>query len=263
MESNQQINPPLKENSPGPNEITIMIMGSIGKIHSFTVSRRVLVWLSILLLIYILISLFIISRYIGISSSFRSQSVSLDEAKEKYEQMDKDLLKAQQRAANLEAYIESTGKHMEEGGTTVRMQPGSAPDRTVIDTAGGGSEQAKRSVDVEGWDIRQLNSGVVIDFRLVNITSGVGAVEGYMHILVSDRNNNFPSTWNAPSKEVRNGVPAEFRTGEHFIIQRFKQYHREFTSGSSFGPPSHIRILAYDSSGNLILEKEYEVNNVS
>jgi hypothetical protein len=263
MEGNQRINSSLKENSPGPREITIMIMGSIGRIRSFTISRRILLWSSIFLSFYILLSLFIISRYISIRSRFREQSVTIEEIKEKYEVMEKDLLKAQQRAVNLEAYIESTRNQKGEDNTVPGQgQAPAALASTAVDASGKGSVQTKLSVDIEGLDIRRLNSAVAIDFRLVNITSGPGAVEGYLHVIVRDKNGNFPLKWNEPSKEVRNGFPAEFRRGEHFIIQRFKQYHREFTSDGSVGMPAHIKILAYDPSGNLILIKEYEVNDV-
>jgi len=262
MEGNQRINSSLKENAPGPHEITIMIMGSIGRIRSFTISRRILLWSSIILVLYSLFSLFIIGRHFSMSSRFRDQSITIKEITEKFEGMEKGLLKAQQRTANLEAYIESTSKQMEAGGTAARVQSRPAGDMTVIDMSGERSEQAKRSVDIEGLGIRRLDSGVVLDFRLVSVTSGTGAAEGYLHIIVRDKDGNFPSVWNAPSKEVRNGLPAEFRSGEHFIIQRFKQYHREFTSDGSVGMPAQIRILAYDPSGDIILEKEYEVNDV-
>jgi len=263
MENNQRITSSLKKNSPGSHEITIMIMGSTGRIRSFTISRRILLWSSLFLSFYILLSLFIISRFVDIRFRFRAQSARLEKIEEKYEGMEKDLLKARQRTINLEAYIESTRKLVEEGSTNTAQPPDvAAVDKSNINAAGKVGEQAPVSVDVEGLDIRRLNSGVVIDFRLVNMASGVGAIEGYMHIIVSDQNNNFPSIWNAPSKEFRNGLPLEFRSGEHFIIQRFKQYHREFTSDSSFGTPARIRILVYDLSGNLIFTKEYEVKHV-
>jgi hypothetical protein len=253
----------MRENIPGSHEITIMIMGSIGRIRSFTISRRILLWSSIFLFFYILISLFIIGRFIDTRSRYRAKSYRLKEITEKYDVTSKELLKARQYAANLEAYINTTSDQKETGGTIQgEGQAAAGRDRSVSSASTKGSEQTAKSVEIEGLNIRKLNSGVVVDFRLVNMNSGVGAVEGYMHVIVSDKNNNFPSAWNAPSKEVRNGLPSDFRSGEHFIIQRFKQYHREFTSGSS-GMPVSISILAYDPSGALLLKREYEVNNVS
>ena len=262
MEGNQQINSPLKEDSPKANEITIMIMGNIGKIRSFTVSRRVLLWSSILLLIYILLSLFIIVRFIDVRYRFSMQSEMVKNFKERYNGMEKDLLKAQQRATNLEAYIESTKQKKEDVGTVeVQGAADASADKPAVKTDEKAGGQTTKSVEIEGLDIRRMDSVVVVDFRLINMTSGDGAVEGYMHIIVSDKNNNFPSVWNAPSRDVRNGLPSEFRSGERFIIQRFKQYHREFTSDGSSGAPASIRILAYDPSGNLILMREYEVKD--
>lgn len=266
LEGDQQVTsstPSVKEVSSESREITIMIMKKVGKIRSFTISRRVLLWLSVFLSLYILFSLFVISRFMDMRFRFLDQSNRFAEIEEKYKNMEKDLLKAQQRAANLDAYIESTMREEGvEGTPSVQSPDVAAVDRPIVAAPEKVIEQATYSVDIEGLDIRKLDSGVVIDFRLTNTASGNEAVEGYMHIIVSDQYNNYPSVWNSPSREVKNGLPSQYRTGERFIIQRFKQYHREFTSESSFGIPARIKILAYDPSGNLILMKEYEVQDV-
>lgn len=266
MEGDQQVASSTsspKETSPGSREITIMIMRKVGRIRSFTISRRALLWLTVFLFLYILFSLFIISRFIDIRYRFRYHSERLADIEEKYNNMEKDLLKAQQRAANLDAYIESTiGRDGEEGTTLVQPADVVAEERPTVTETEKATDQTAKSVDIEGLDIRKLDSGIVIDFRLTNTSSGNEAVEGYMHIIVSDQYNNYPSVWNAPSREVKDGLPLQYRSGERFIIQRFKQYHREFTSESSFGMPALIKILAYDTSGNLILMKEYEVKDV-
>jgi len=251
-----------KEAAPGSGDITIMIMKKVGRIRSFTISHRILLWLSVCLSLYILLSLFIISRYVDMRYRFRDQFKRLSSFEEKYNNMEKDLLKAQQRAANLEAYIEST-MHQEGEAGTITFQPPEIPavEQPAL-TAPQVVGQASYSVDIEGLDIRKLDSGIVMDFRLTNTGSGTDTVEGYMHIIVSDQYNNYPSIWNSPSRDIKNGIPSQYRSGERFIIQRFKQYHREFTSQSSFGPPARITILAYDPSGNLILMKEYEVQDV-
>jgi hypothetical protein len=262
MEGNQRINSSMKETPSGPREITIMIMGSIGRIRSFTISSRILLWSSIILLLYILLSLFIISRHIIISNRFSDQSVAIQEIREKYEAMGKDLLTAQQRAANLEAYIESIGKKSEGSAALGQGQTSAASGDISGDGAGKSGNQSTAAVDIEDLEIRKLNASLAVDFRLVSKASGTGAIEGYLHIIVMDKNGDFPPAWNAPSKVVQNERPSEFRSGEHFFIQRFKQYHREFASGGAAGMPAKIRILAYDPSGNVILEMEYGVDGV-
>jgi len=263
MDRDQQIAQSLKENSPGSQEITIMIMGSIGRIRSFTVSRRILLWSCLFLFFYTLISLFIINRYVNIRSLYRIQADRLKDVEEKYDGMEKDLLKAQQHAANLELFFKNTEQKGTGGAIQDEGRTASAMDRSGSNAPGVGNEKTSKSVDIEDLNIRRADSGIVVDFKLVNMDSGERAVEGYMHILVSDKNNNFPSVWNAPSKGIKNGLPSEYRSGEHFVIQRFKQYHREFISDNSTEMPASISILAYDTSGNLIIKRVYEVNNVS
>lgn len=265
MDGDQQVassTPSPKEASPGSRDITIMIMKKVGRIRSFTISHRILLWLSLFLSLYILSSLFIISRFMDMRYRFRDQSKRLADFEEKYNNMEKDLLRAQQRAANLDAYIESTmHKEGAEGTAPIQTPDITAVQQPSVTVPENVMGQASYSVDIEGLDIRKLDSGIVIDFRLTNTGSGTDAVEGYMHIIVSDQYNNYPSIWNSTSREIKNGIPSQYRSGERFIIQRFKQYHREFTSQSSFGMPARITILAYDPSGNLILMKEYEVQD--
>jgi len=261
MDSDQKISQSIKENSPGAEEITIMIMGNIGRIRSFTVSRRILLWVLLSLFFYIILSLFIINRFIDIRSRYKTIANKQKEIEEKYDGMEKDLLSAQQHAANLESYFKKMEGKNTGSETQASVQNSPSQDRETGSTPGTGSDVTSKFVDIEGLNIRKVDSGVVIDFKLVNMNSGEKAMEGYMHILVSDRNNNFPSVWNAPSRDVKNGIPSEFRSGEHFVIQRFKQYHREFMSDNSTETPSNIIILAYDMSGNLIIKKV--VRNVS
>ncbi|MBN1627101.1 MAG: hypothetical protein JW944_11305 [Deltaproteobacteria bacterium] len=265
MDGDQQVTSATtfpKEAPPGSHDITIMIMKKVGRIRSFTISYCILFWLSIFLSLYFLFSLFIISHYMDMRYRYRNQSKSLADLEEKYNNMEKGLLKAQQRAANLEAYIEST-THKEEAKDTAPVQMPDIPaeKQSTVTAPEKIIAPASYSVDIEGLDIRKSDPGIVIDFRLTNTSSGTDAVEGYLHIIVSDQYNNYPSIWNSPSREITDGIPSQYRSGERFIIQRFKQYHREFTSESSFGVPARITIIAYDPSGNLILRKEFEVRD--
>ena len=262
MEGNQQITASLKENSPGSDEITIMIMGNVGRIRSFTISRRILLWASVFLLIYILLSLFVIIRFINVSSRYGALSERLKDINEKYDRMEKDFLEAKQHAANLDAYL-GTREQKEKSSTIQRaVEAVPAGDKPTAVVSEKGNEIKQESVDIEGLNIRRSDKGVVIDFKLVNMNLEETPVEGYVHIIVSNKNNNFPETWNEPSKEIRNGQPSDYRSGEHFTIQRFKQFHREFMSNSVSGTPSSISIQAYNPSGELILKKVYDVNNL-
>jgi len=264
MDSAQRIISFLKENASGSHKITITVMGSIGRIRSFTISRRILLGASIFFILYILLSLFIINRFIDVRARYRVLSDKVEKTENNYNEMEKTLLKAQQHAANLEAYIATATEQKEESNTIPGKEPALAAGGKAIITADEkGNKETSKSVDIEGVTLRRLNSGVAIDFRLVNMNSGVGAIEGYMHIIATDKNNNSPQAWNTPSGELKNGLPSDYRSGEHFIIQRFKLYHREFMTDVSFGTPASIRILAYDPSGNLILTRDYEVGNVS
>lgn len=264
MDSNQQVESPQKENLPLSNTISIMIMAGIGRICTFTISRRFLMGAALFFLFYILFSIFIISEFFTLRLRHRALSDRFEEVENKYNDIEKDLLHARQRAANFEAYIESIGEQKEERDIIPVEVPqeASAGDKSIGATEIG-IEVMTDLVDVEGLTIKKLDTGLSVDFRLTNIDSGIDAIEGFVHIMVYDKNNNLPTIWNSSSRYTEDGLPSDFRSGQRFVIHRFKQYHREFMADNTLGMPETISILAYDTVGNLIFKRDYDVNDVS
>jgi len=131
-----------------------------------------------------------------------------------------------------------------------------------VDKEGGDKGDLPNSVDITDFVIKREDSGMNVDFRLVNTIEAENAVEGYMHIIAMDKGNKYPSGWNNARDELQNGLPVDFRSGQRFFIQRFKSYHRRFNMNSNSELPEAIRVLVYSQSGELLLKKEFEVDNV-
>ncbi len=64
-----------KGRHPGCKEYTIMLIGSIGKIHSFKVSRKLLIYIVAFLFFYILISIYVIYLFLGSYSENREKAL--------------------------------------------------------------------------------------------------------------------------------------------------------------------------------------------
>ncbi len=110
---------------------------------------------------------------------------------------------------------------------------------------------------------RRVNSELILDFKMTNNLAEQNPAEGYVHIIVLDKDKECLSAWNQTESRLSNCYPADYRSGQQFLIQRFKTYQRRFKISPDSALPSFIRILVYDRSGKKILEKEFPVTNVS
>jgi len=109
---------------------------------------------------------------------------------------------------------------------------------------------------------RMGEQGLTVECKLANNMAEQGPAEGYIHIYAIDKNGEYPPEWNKYAERLKNGIPSDYKTGQEFLIQRFKSYHRQYKMLADFELPSFIRILVYDRSGQKILEKEIPVIDV-
>jgi len=102
---------------------------------------------------------------------------------------------------------------------------------------------------------------MLVSFRLVNTQPGDSSVGGYLHILAKGKQSDPPKEWAYPPEKVANGYPENYRNGQVFTIQRFKPIQGRFNLGQSLESPSSVRVLIYDQSGAIILQKDFEVSS--
>jgi len=124
-------------------------------------------------------------------------------------------------------------------------------------------EQAADLVDVKDMVIQKEGAAMVVNFKLVNMQPGETAVKGYIHILGKGKSTDSPEEWTYPKQELQNGMPLNYKRGQLFLIQRFKPIQGKFILYQREEAPSVVKVLVYDRSGATILDKEFEVENVS
>jgi len=261
-----------KGRRPDCKEYTIMLIGSIGKIHSFKISRRLLVCILGFLIPYILISIFVIYLYFGLYAENREKSLVIknleSELNEKKRAIDQNRLYTE----GLEDYIKRLSK--EADGSIKTGQPKDidkkqeaasiAPDnKDVKGDAPPEKETSGAYVDIRDVQFRMGEQGLAVECKLANNMAEQGPAEGYIHIFAIDKNGEYPPEWNKNPERLKNGIPSDYKTGQEFLIQRFKTYHRQYKMLADFELPSFIRIIVYDRSGQKILEKEIPVIDVS
>ena len=267
MGSDQKEIEPIKERPINPRELTVMVIRSVGKIHSFKISRRIILWTSLIFLAYTLVSLYTLSNFFYLRSRYNVQSEKLEQLEKEHNENLKALNLTKEYVTGLEEYIKKAGDLKIEGNQSVQKDDSITKAIDIIkmdsDKKDEGKQRPQRTVDIKDPIIKKEGSGISVDITLVNTIPEENAIEGYLHIIAMDTKNNFLQEWSNPRDKLENGFPVDFRLGQSFFIQRFKSYHRQFNVSSNSGLPKAIRVLVYDRSGELILKKEFEVDNAS
>jgi hypothetical protein len=250
---------------------TIMLIGSIGKIHSFKISRRLLIWTLVFLFLYILISIIIIYLYFGLFRENRERISVIKRLESELSEKKRTLDQNQLYTEGLEDYIKNLPKEADGSIKTGQAkeidtkQEAASVAQDNKDVKGGASPEKKiqtTSADIQDIKFRMDQQGLTVEFKLANNLAAQGQAEGYIHIYAIDKNGEYPPEWNKYPERLKNGIPSDYKTGQEFLIQRFKTYHRQYKMLADFELPSFIRILVYDRSGRNILEKEIPVIDV-
>lgn len=267
MDSNQKEIGPIKEKPGYPKELTIMVIRSVGKPYSFKISHRVILWTSLIVIAYMLVSLYTINRFFFLHRQYNIQSEKLQRLEKENDDNLKSLNQAKEYITGLEEYINiSSDLKRAENQPFQKEEPtAKAIDMIGADLYKKDQDERKTSsiVDIRDVVIKKEGSAIVIDFRLVNAIQEQDAIEGYLHIIAMDNKGNYPQEWSYLRDTLKDGLPVNFRLGQSFFIQRFKSYHRQFNKSLNSELPKTIRVLVYDRSGDLILKEEFNIDNES
>jgi hypothetical protein len=260
--------PPLGRKGDRKKRLSVMIMGEVGKIRSFQVSSRLLFWGTFFMAVYILVSLFTVNRYLELRRTGIRQLEELSRLEEENAFNRKRLLRSRQHVALLEDYVRRTEEGTEEPaspGKAAAAREGSGTSPSAGTPKAGQEKPARDSniVDVVDMTIQREGSRMTVNFKLVNTQQGDAAAGGYLHLIALDRKSSPPKEWPYPQQKMDKEVPANYRKGHVFYIQRFKQITARFHLGSPSESPTIIKVLAYDQAGEVILEKDVEVGHVS
>ncbi len=267
MDADQKEIGPVKEKPGYPKELTIMVIRSVGRPFSFKVSNRIILWASLIVIAYILVSLYTINRFFFLHRRYNIQSEKLEKLEKEHDYNLKALNLTKEYVTGLEEYIKSSSslKRAENQPLQKEEPTAKAIDKTGTDLYKKDQDEKKTPsiVDINDVVIKKEGSAIILDFRLVNATREQYAIEGYLHVIAMDKKGNYPQEWSYPRDTLKDGFPVDFRLGQSFFIQRFKSYHRQFSMNSNSELPKAIRLLVYDRSGVLTLKKEFEVDNES
>lgn len=262
MATSENKAPKLSKEGARKKRLTFLVMGSIGKVLSFQISARFLVACALFFIAYLVISLYIINDYIQLRRTSSQTDQRVSRLEEENASQKKSLNKSGQHVALLEGYI----RHLEEGAdfsTPVkREQPRTSVEKAAVPVPTEKSTKPQL-VDVTDMVIQKEGGSMSINLKLINIQPGEGAVGGYIHLIAMDKRSNPPKEWPYPQEKLEKSMPLNYRKGQIFLIQKFKQMNVRFQLGNHSESPSAIKVLVYDQAGEILLQKEMDVTKGS
>lgn len=257
----------VRKKNRAADPFTVMIMGKVGRVRTFPLSRGLIFCVAGFFLVYIPTSLFLINGYVELRNSLSIQAERVGQLEQEVSQRDRILLRTKEHVALLEDYIRTLDGTGERSSELVKKDQGSqdkdqsqerGPARKEEITQG----RPGRAVPLLGIDefvARREGSRLIVEFRLTNRRDTEGPVGGYLHVIARGKDPKPPQEWAYPRQKHKDGLPADYRRGQVFLIQKYEQFLGRLRLGGGSERPAGIRVLAYDQSGTLVLEKEFEV----
>ena len=256
----------VKKKSERDSRLTVVIMRSVGRVRTFKISSGILFGALLFIIIYIPLSAFVINKYVDLRRAQTNQSRRIKELEEGVFKGKQDISRYQKDVALLEDYIRyleepPTSKHASTSAGTVTQRGETQRPEAV---ARGEDEGSPPSVvDIKEMHIQTQGNRMTVDFKLVKKDPDETPIEGYIHMIAVGSDDTPTPERTFPRVTLQDGAPVNFRSGQLFVIQRFKPVQGRFYLAPNLAPPTAIKVLVYDQSGELILEKIYEVSNVS
>jgi hypothetical protein len=127
--------PPARRNSAGDHPLTIMVMGKVGKVRSFRLSRRLFVLALLFFAAYLPISAYLVNRYFDLSRANETQQVRIERLEQDLTLSANALSRSKEHILFLKDYISQMEKGEERASPPPRPRAkkaeGAAPPRPV------------------------------------------------------------------------------------------------------------------------------------
>jgi len=258
---------PEKKPSRHSPRLTVMIVKSVGKVRSFKVSSRILLWSSLFFALYLIASVIIFNKYFDELRLKKQLSGQLERLAHGIEETKSALFRSQQDLALLQDYIHNLQRSKVENAGPARAEEAIQSNAPPIVESDSGEKVEKEFqetlVEIKDLSVRKQGTKVTVSFALVNVHWDRMPVSGYVHIIATNKASDPPQLWAFPKVALRNGIPINYRGGQAFKIKRFKTVRGRYFLNTTSEFPSSLKVLVYSQSGNLVLEREFQVNKAS
>jgi hypothetical protein len=249
------------------SDLTFIITRWTGKTYNFSISSRVFVWSSLFFVFYLIASLIIIYECFDLWRTNIERSTQIAGLEHEIVSMKKELQGATQQFSlfkNAVHSLQATSENQTEAGKdeSIDSKPAQIDgESTPVEKE---SDEPKETlVDIDGFTVHKNGSEMDVLFKVINLRQDEAAISGYVHVIAIDPKSDPPKFWPYPKTTLQNGIPVNYNQGESFTINRFRTIKGRYVFKSKAEAPSLIKVLVYDEDGNLFLQKEFEVKDIS
>jgi hypothetical protein len=260
-----QIKQQPNKKSPELSVFTVMISRGLGKVRTFSFSSRFLLWASIIFVLYIIGSAMGTSLYFSGLSDDMDQSERVKQLANETEETRRELYQARQRLKLLEDTLYTLqGKEKKELGApnTEDSHPAStiSVSEEKVRNSPEGEPSPEPLVTIQRLRVKKNGERFSVNFRLARTTPDGSQLCGHLFIIAANTASTPHRFWTYPKVDLKDGVPVDHTLGHTFKVRNYRIIQRSLLIGSGTGPPSLLSILAYDTTGNLILDEGFAVD---
>jgi hypothetical protein len=250
---------PARKNPANEHPLTVMVMGKVGKVRSFRLSRRLFLLALLFFAAYLPISVYLVNRYFDLSRTNENQQV-------KIERLEQDLLlsasalsRSREHAVFLKDYIAQMENRDERASQSPasRGKKAERTDATPPDSKTQGKKDA--IVSVEDLVMEKKGDLLLVHLRIVKLLSDENSVGGYVHLAAKSEEGSIRPGWVFPQSIWVDGFPEDFRRGQMFLIQRFKRMEGTLSLGENPDAPTVLEVLVYDEAGGIMFQKQFKI----
>jgi len=258
-----QIKQQPNKKSPELSVFTVMISRGLGKVRSFSFSSRFLLWASIIFVLYIIGSAMGTCLYLGELGDDMDQSERVKQLANETEETRRELYQARQRLKLLEDTLHTLqGKEKKEVGApkTEDSHGASTVSEEKVQNGPEGEASPEPLVTIQRLRVKRNGERFSVNFRLARTTPDGSQLSGHLFIIAANTASNPHRFWTYPKVDLKDGVPVDHALGLAFKVRNYRIIQRSLLIGSGTESPPLLSILAYDTTGNLILDEAFAMD---
>jgi len=250
-----------------PKSWTLLLVGALGNIVSFRLTKTLVVILTGGLAAIFAFVMFATFSYYGMRTENKELRKDLDK-------VGADLVaanKAKELSLVRLILLEAEAKHGEgkdeppfDQNTPAQVSQLEKSPAQVTETA-----QAQKSASSESLLIKKLqiwqdaeSDSVRFKFSLTNIDPHGRRIKGYTFIVLKPEKGSQEPFRVSPWTSLEDGRPTPFKKGQYFSIARFKFVSGTFLGVERVEPFKTATIYVYSETGNLMVEQVYHVDKI-
>ncbi len=256
---------------PPSSKLTVMVVGKLGKLWSFRISSPLFFFAAAFFLIYLAVSAVGLNQYFAERRKNQALSGEVERLKTWLDDAQRSAYRLRQRMRFLEGFESGMPEPQPEPSHEPEESPalkhaGPAADPEDAEPAGHPGQQDNApipTVAVKDLEVQEVETGLLVQFKVVNTAEEDRRVGGYVHLIGFDEHAGEPGVWTSPEVKLKDGRPENYKGGRLFLIRRFKPMKAALSFDPGGPRPSRLSILIYDRSGKLIVEHSVDIEDVS